>query len=104
MTARRFAGGWTVVAIEAALLAAAIVSVHVLSSRSRWTDRHVLALAGGALMTYAWHSFLQAPVVGGRGALDHIGDAVFALVAAGVLGLAASRQRVIAAGTSPPRG
>lgn len=93
MVARGFAGGWAVVAIEVGLLAAAAAAIRRWSARPGWTDRHVLALAGGALMTYAWYAFVQAPVVGGQGALDHVGDALCALVAAALLALAVKRAR-----------
>jgi len=91
MPARRFADGWAVVGVYLLLFAAVAVVVSRWSVRAGWSDRHVLALAGGALMTYAWHAFVQAPVVGGQGALDHVGDAVFALLAVGVLLLAVRR-------------
>jgi len=92
MTARRLVGGWTVVAIYLVLLAAVSVAVRVWSSRERWSPSHVLALAGGALLTYAWHSFVQEPVVGGRGTVDLVGNAVFS--AGAVLLLVAAARRV----------
>src|SRR4029453_10116762 len=57
-----------------------------------WTDAHVLALAGGALLTYAWHSFPQEPVLGSKGTVDLVGNAVFSTGA--VLLLAAAVRRV----------
>jgi hypothetical protein len=93
MLARRFTGGWTIVGVYVLLFAAVGASVAAWSLRADWTDRHVLALAGGALLTYAWHAFVQEPVVGGAGPLDHVGDAVFSLLAAGVLWLAMRRAR-----------
>jgi hypothetical protein len=91
MLARRFGDGWVVVGVYLLLLASVAVVVSRWSVRAGWSDRHVLALAGGALLTYAWHAFVQAPVVGGQGALDPVGDAVFALLAVGVLLLAVRR-------------
>jgi hypothetical protein len=93
MIARRFAGGWTIVSIYVLLLVVTAATMRSWSSRGGWTDRHRLALAGGALLTYAWYAFVQAPVVGGQGALDRVGDAVFALSAVGVLLLAVRRVR-----------
>lgn len=50
-------------------------------------------LAGGALLTYAWHSFVQEPVVGARGTVDLIGNAVFSAGAVVVLAAAVWRVR-----------
>ncbi len=93
MGARRLVGGWTVAAIEVALIVMAAAAVRTWSARPGWGDRHVVALAGGALMTYAWYAFVQSPVVGGQGALDHVGDALCALVAAALLAVAVKRAR-----------
>jgi hypothetical protein len=91
MGAWRVAGGWALVAVQVALLVLAAAGIRSWSARTGWTNRHVLALAGGALMTYAWYAFVQAPLVGGRGALDPVGDALCALVAAGLLAVAVRR-------------
>ena len=48
-------------------------------------DRHSMALAGGALLTYAWHAFPETPVFDTPRTADLIGNAVFALFAIGVL-------------------
>jgi hypothetical protein len=93
MVARWLVGGWSVVAVYAVLLAGAVAAVRVLSARVGWGRAHVLALAGGALLTYAWYSFLQEPMVGGRGAVDLVGNAVFAAGAALVLLAAVRRLR-----------
>jgi hypothetical protein len=52
----------------------------------------VLALAGGALLTYAWHAFPQQPVLGSTGQTDLIGNVVFALGALLSLAAAIARQ------------
>jgi hypothetical protein len=49
-----------------------------------------LALAGGALLTYAWHSFPEQPVLGSRGTIDLIGNIIFSITAVFLL-VAASR-------------
>jgi hypothetical protein len=55
-------------------------------SRARgWDGTHRLAVAGGALLTYAWVSFPMRPVLGATGTLDLIGNTVFALAAVGLL-------------------
>jgi hypothetical protein len=57
------------------------------SGRIGWGAKHRFALAAGALLTYAWYGFVQAP----HDALDMIGQAIFALLALGVI-IFASRQ------------
>ena len=59
------------------------------SRRIGWSAEHKFALAAGALLTYAWYGFVQAP----HDALDLIGQAIFALLALGILILAGRRVR-----------
>jgi len=59
------------------------------SGRAGWGDRHRLALAGGALLTYAWRAFPQQPVVGATGVVDVIGNLLFAAGAVALLVVAA---------------
>ncbi|GAA4601471.1 hypothetical protein BJY16_003896 [Actinoplanes octamycinicus] len=47
------------------------------SARAGWTDLHRLAIAAGALLTYAWHSFVETPVGAAAAAVDLIGNAIF---------------------------
>jgi len=63
------------------------------SRRLGWRALHELALAGGAAGAYAWHAFPQQPVVGARGTVDLVGNTVFAVILAALLGLAAARGR-----------
>jgi hypothetical protein len=84
--------GW----VEAALLAVievlgAIVIVNW-SRRSGWTQRHSLMLAGGALLTYAWHSFPENPVMDASHTVDLVGNAVFSLLAVVLLVSATIRR------------
>ncbi|MGF9966271.1 hypothetical protein [Bacillus rhizoplanae] len=58
------------------------------SRRKGWGNTHELALAGGALLTYAWHSFIEDPVIGITGTVDLIGNVVFSLGAVIILFLA----------------
>jgi Icc-related predicted phosphoesterase len=67
---------------------AAIALIWRWSRQAGWGRPHVLALAGGALLTYAWHAFPQQPSAGSTGQIDLIGNAIFALGA--VLLLAAA--------------
>ncbi|GAA3950082.1 hypothetical protein [Actinoplanes auranticolor] len=63
-------------------------------SRSRgWGGQHRLALAGGALLTYAWLGFQQARYLDVSRTTALIGNAVFGIGAVGLLILAARRQR-----------
>jgi hypothetical protein len=59
------------------------------SRRIGWSAEHKFALAAGALLTYAWYGFVQAP----HDALDLIGQAIFALLALGILILVGWRVR-----------
>jgi hypothetical protein len=61
------------------------------SRRSAWGRLHELALAGGAALAYAWHAFLQQPVVGDKGAVARVGNAVFALALVALLVAGARR-------------
>ena len=65
----------------------AVLAVWRWSRRIGWNAEHRFALAAGALLTYAWYGFVQAP----HDALDLVGQAIFALLALGVL-ILASRQ------------
>jgi len=84
-------------ALGVALLVVVLSGFTVLmvrwSARAGWDGRHRLAAAGGGLLTYAWHSFLMHPVVGGSGALILVSHVVFALAAVVLLGFEARRVR-----------
>ena len=69
------------------LYALAAWAVWRWSRRTGWGAEHKFALAAGALLTYAWYGFVQAP----HDAVDMIGQAIFALLAIGVL-IVAGRQ------------
>ena len=88
---------WAVVGLYLVIYAVVIARVARWSSRSGWDDRHRLALAGGALLTYAWHAFPSDPIVGATGAVDLVGNAVFAAGAVALLAAAAVKVRRTAA-------
>ena len=67
----------------------AVFAVWRWSRRIGWNAEHRFALAVGALLTYAWYGFVQAP----HDVLDIIGQAVFALIALGILILAGRQVR-----------
>ncbi|MGW6281043.1 hypothetical protein [Kribbella sp. NPDC055071] len=55
------------------------------SRRTGWTQRHSLAVAGGTMLTYAWHAFPEEPIFPATHTVDLIGNTVFALIAVAVL-------------------
>ncbi|WP_433293438.1 hypothetical protein ACQP2F_30625 [Actinoplanes sp. CA-030573] len=81
------------VVIVPAAFATTITVVWRWSNRPGWDGRHRLALAGGALLTYVWHSFTMNPVVPASAALRVGSHVVFALVAVVLLVLEARRVR-----------
>jgi hypothetical protein len=82
---RRDLGGWPVVALYLAMLVLAIWLICRWSRQEGWSVLHRVALAGGALLTYAWHAFPEEPILGSRGMIDLVGNTVFALGAVGLL-------------------
>ena len=70
---------------------AMIAAVSVWSRRSGWSSRHRLALAAGAALTYAWHSFPQKPVVPVSDNLDLMGNVLFSVGAVLVIWTTARR-------------
>lgn len=85
------AWGWIAVAAYLGLYLVMIVAVSIWSHRCGWNGRHRLALAAGAALTYAWHSFPQKPVVATSATLDLVGNIVFSLGAVFVIWMAARR-------------
>ena len=79
------AWGWWAVAVYLALYATIVVLVTAWSRRSGWQAQHVLALAAGAAMTYAWRSFVFSPVAGSGGLVTRIGNVVFTAAAVAVI-------------------
>jgi hypothetical protein len=94
------AWGWLTVGIYLLLDLTVIAVVSLLSHRAGWDGRHRLALAGGAALTYAWHSFLQNPAVGNGGVGFRIGNVIFAVALIVLLFFAA--RRVAAASRLDP--
>lgn len=72
----------------------AAFAVATLARRPSWGPLHVFALAAGAVGAYAWDSFFVSPTVGSMNpAVDHAGDVLFSLIAAGMLYLIGRRVR-----------
>ena len=87
------APGWAGVGIALALIAASTVLVLRWSGREGWGAAHRLALAGGALLTYAWIGFPMVPLDESPGTVDLIGNAVFAAGAVALLAVAIRKVR-----------
>jgi hypothetical protein len=85
------AWGWWTVSLYLLLDVTVITAVLILSHRAGWNGRHRLALAAGAALTYAWHSFFQNPAVGGGGVGFRIGNVIFAIALIILLIFAARR-------------
>jgi hypothetical protein len=90
MIVRSVLADWPLVLAYLLLYGLVGVAVVRWSARVGWSAAHRLALAGGALLTYAWHSFPEKPVLGSAGAIDLIGNAIFSIGAILLL-VAASR-------------
>lgn len=77
--------GWLGAALMLAIgIVAAVVLVRT-SRRTGWTRQHALAVAGGTLLTYAWHAFPEDPVFAAPHVVDLVGNVVFALLAVALL-------------------
>ncbi len=89
----RFSGeqlpGGALVAADLALYALVIGAIWGWSRRRGWSRRHLRALAGGAVLTYAWYGF----VLTSGNALDLVAQAIFAGLLAGVLALGTRLDR-----------
>jgi hypothetical protein len=94
------------VGVLAALWVALAALAARWSVRAAWTPRHTLAATAAALVTYAWHAFPETPVVPVSSTVDLVGNAVFAVGAVLLMGMA--WRRTAAASTivisSPPSG
>jgi hypothetical protein len=82
---------WPAVAIVSAEYVAVVWAVLAWSRRPGWDGRHRLALAGGALVTYAWHAFTMRPVAGDGPIVTPVSHAMFALAALALLAVEVRR-------------
>lgn len=85
---RYFLAGWPIVAAYLILYGLAVFAVNRWSGRTGWGPVHTVSLAGGALLTYAWHSFIEEPLIGTPGTIDLIGNVIFSLGAIALLAAA----------------
>lgn len=93
MTAHMAVQGWPDAAAALGIDVAGFGLLLTWSRRAGWTSRHTLAAASGALMVYAGYGFPQEPVVGSKGTVDLIGNAVCAAIAITLLVLAWKKER-----------
>ncbi|MCJ7842215.1 hypothetical protein MUB24_15175 [Lederbergia sp. NSJ-179] len=93
MVSNHLLHSWLTVCVCIALFTIMIIICTRWSRSEGWGESHLVALAGGALLTYAWNGFLQYPVIGAKGTVDLIGNGVFALIAIILLFLALYRVR-----------
>ncbi|WP_092650723.1 hypothetical protein [Actinopolymorpha singaporensis] len=84
---------WVLAGLVVAGYVVAVALVAHWSRRLRWTRTHQLALAGGALLTYAWHGFVTRPFLPTSPAVRLTSHVVFAAGAVVVLAVAAVRLR-----------
>lgn len=89
--ARLHVPAWLNALANLALFAIAIAVVTRWSRKPGWSLAHVLALAGGALLTYAWHSFPWRTLDGAGLAMDLVSNAIFTAGAIVLLVIAARR-------------
>ncbi|ATW28756.1 hypothetical protein DCMF_19735 [Candidatus Formimonas warabiya] len=82
---------WMGVAIKLFLLAVITALITRWSRRQGWGPAHRLALAGGALLTYAWGGFILTMLLGRTEIIHFIGNGIFASGAVVLLIIAARR-------------
>jgi hypothetical protein len=87
--------GWPLAGIYVVGWAASIWLVHSWSRRQGWSRQHVLALASGALLTYAWHAFPQSSLGDAAHRADLAGNVLFAVLALVLLVVAWRRVAVV---------
>lgn len=84
---------WVSVVIALVLYVAAVLAIGYCSRLRGFGAAHRFALAGGALLTYAWHAFPQQPVFPASQDADLAGNAVLAAGAVALLVVSARRLR-----------
>ncbi|MBE9178563.1 hypothetical protein IQ268_08325 [Oculatella sp. LEGE 06141] len=80
--------GWVIVGVYLALYVLMTKLLFKWLQSAGWGDAHRLALAGGALLTYAWYGFPQPPTADSSGIVDLIGNGIFAIGAIALLAIA----------------
>jgi hypothetical protein len=89
---------WLVSLIGVVVLASMTWLAAAGSVRTGWDGRHRLALAAGALLTYAWHAFTMDPLQAASPTVVMVGHVVFA---GGAVILALLAARRVGPGATP---
>lgn len=76
---------WPAVAVAIVEYIAVAWAILAWSRRTGWDGRHRLALAAGAVVTYAWNAFTMRPVLGDGPVITPVSHVVFALAALALL-------------------
>lgn len=84
---------WLTIAALAAAEAGIAWLALTWSAREGWAGGHRMALAGGALLTYAWHAFFTHPLLPSSPGLDLASHLVFGLGAVALLAVALQRAK-----------
>lgn len=84
---------WGGAALMAVLLAGTALLVVRWSGRPGWSGAHRAALGCAALLTYAWHGFVQAPLVETPAVVNLVSDVLFAAVAVALVAWVVVRSR-----------
>jgi len=87
--------GWWAAAAIAGIDLVAGGAVWFWSRKAAWNQRHAVALASGAALAYAWHAFIETPIMA-SGVVTRIGNAIFAAGAVVVIWIAANRTSRVA--------
>lgn len=69
---------WTGVLLKLLIIALMTALATQWSRRKSWSTAHQLALAGGALLTYAWGGFILTKLLGRTESIHLIGNIIFA--------------------------
>jgi hypothetical protein len=85
--------GWWSMVVEVLVLVVTLTLVGRWSRQAGWGRGHRLALAVGALLTYAWVGFGMTPESGAKTSGDYVLNAVLAAVALALAGIAVHRLR-----------
>jgi uncharacterized membrane protein len=68
-------------------------AIVIWSGRAGWDAQHRFAAAAGAVLTYAWHSFLLEPLGGDGPVITPVSKVVFGVAAVALLAAEANRLR-----------
>jgi len=85
LTSDMVKNGWLGAAMMLVIDVVAAAALVYCSRRTGWTQKHAMAVAGGTLLTYAWHAFPEEPIFAASHTVDLIGNTIFALLAVALL-------------------